>query len=179
MDINHVRDVLAGPSPPREVIPTTMGEPLMWPRMLEMIGLVRNSRAASLNVTTNGSKLNTRPGLTTRNKKLMKQLPSDVHLSDDDMKKTYAELLVPNTTDVKLSWNGASQEVQERIMVGSSLKMQLIQLDHLLKTRDQHYQDSGHYCSVTLQMTFMKQNLEDIPNVRSFELAIGSSLCRL
>lgn len=68
MDINHFSDVVDGPA---VLLPESIrnlnhrnsgggkGEHLMWPRMLETIGVIRNSRTASLSFTTNGSKLNT------------------------------------------------------------------------------------------------------------------------
>ncbi|GHU68649.1 hypothetical protein FACS189413_06060 [Bacteroidia bacterium] len=32
----------------------------------------------------------------------------------------WAKIIIPNTTDIKISWNGATAETSERIMTGSN-----------------------------------------------------------
>ena len=96
MDIDLLRRVLAESkcTPLREIIPSTMGEPLLYRHFDDIIDLCAEY-GVLLNLTTNG----TFPQRGAR---------------------AWAERIVPVTSDVKVSWNGASKETQERIMLGSN-----------------------------------------------------------
>ncbi len=79
----------------REIIPSTMGEPLLYEHFEEILALCR-AYGIKLNLTTNG----TFPRLG---------------------RAGVGRRIVPVTSDVKISWNGATQATHEAIMLGSSL----------------------------------------------------------
>jgi len=135
----------------REIIPSTMGEPLLYKHFPEIINICIDYNVR-LNLTTNG----TFPGL-------------------DAIK--WAELIVPVTSDVKFSWNGVSKEVQENVMIGTRLEHRFEKLKTFLNVRDKFASKGENYCSVTLQMTFMEINLKEIAKV--VELAIGLGVDRV
>ena len=78
----------------RELIPSTMGEPLLFEHFDEILSLC-DEYSLKLNLTTNGTF--PRLGAT-----------------------EWAKRIVPLASDVKISWNGATKETQESIMLGSN-----------------------------------------------------------
>ena len=123
----------------KEVIPSTMGEPLLYPGIDEFFRLARKY-GLRVNLTTNGS------------------FP----------RKTideWAQLIVPITSDVKISINGACRITSESIMRGSNFDMQLRNIQHLVVARDAEYAKSGWYCSITLQLTFMQNNMHELADI--------------
>src|SRR5512137_1898365 len=94
MEAALARSVLAGlrGSPLREVIPSTMGEPLLWDGMDTLVDACAADGLA-LNLVTNG----TWPGRGAR---------------------AWGERLAPVAGDVKVSWNGATAATAEAIMAG-------------------------------------------------------------
>ena len=77
----------------REIIPSTMGEPLLYEHFEDILALC-SEHGVRLNLTTNG----TFPRLGARG---------------------WAERIVPLASDVKISWNGATKATQEAIMIGT------------------------------------------------------------
>ncbi|GCC10069.1 pyrroloquinoline quinone biosynthesis protein PqqE [archaeon] len=132
----------------KEIIPSTMGEPLLYKDFPGIINIC-HEYDVKLNLTTNGSF----PGRTAED---------------------WAELIVPVTSDVKISWNGATKELQEKVMLGSNYEQRLEDLMTLLKIRDRHYREGGNYCSVTLQLTFMEINLHEIPEIVKLAISLGA-----
>ena len=135
----------------REIIPSTMGEPLIYkhmPRIIEMC----HEHGVRLNLTTNG----TFPRLGA---------------------EKWAELIVPIGSDVKLSWNGASHSAQSLVMIKNDFEKNMEDLRTFIRIRDAHAAAGGNYCSVTFQMTFMEMNLEQVPKV--VELAIREGVDRV
>lgn len=131
----------------QEIIPTTMGEPLQYkefPRILDLC----HEHNIKLNLTTNGSFWGR--GV-----------------------DAWAELIVPVSVDVKISWNGSTQETQERIMKGSNLMKQITNLRNFIAVRDRVFSSGGNYCSVTLQLTFLEDNLNEIPDIVRFAIKTG------
>lgn len=149
MDIELMRRVVeeCAPHGLREVIPTTMGEPLLFKGMPEIIELCADY-GVRLNLTTNG----TWPG----------RGPVE-----------WARLIVPVGSDVKVSWNGASSAVQDSVMLGSRFERQLRRLKQFLAVRDEHEREHGHRCTVTLQLTFMESNLRDMPRLVELAYELG------
>lgn len=149
MDIDLVGTTLSEMAPlgTHEVIPTTMGEPLMYKEFPGFIDLCRENNV-KLNLTTNGSFF----GIGALR---------------------WAELIVPVTSDVKISWNGATNATQHRIMKNSNLDNQKANLETFIKVRDRVASEGGNYCSVTLQLTFMDQNLGEILDVVKFAKLSG------
>lgn len=135
----------------REVIPSTMGEPLLYRHFDEIVEMC-HTFGLKLNLTTNG----TFPGRGARH---------------------WAERIVPVASDVKISWNGARGETQESIMCGSSWAQSLDNLQQFVAVRDAHVRSGGNRCRVTLQMTFLETNVRELPEI--VELAAGLGIDRI
>lgn len=151
MDFELIRRTVAQLAPLglREIIPTTMGEPLMYKQFPDFIQLCHDFNV-KMNLTTNGSFWGR--GV-----------------------DAWARLIVPVTSDVKISWNGATETMQKSIMKGSTLAQQIANLKAFIRVRDEFAASSptANYCSVTLQLTFMEQNLSEIPAIVSLAIAHG------
>ena len=128
----------------REIIPTTMGEPLQYKEFPNILKLCENTNV-KLNLTTNGSFFGRGP-------------------------VEWSKVIIPVTVDVKVSWNGATEETQQKIMKNSKLSKQVANLKEFVKERDNIAAAGGNYCSVTLQLTFMEDNLEEIPDIVAFAI---------
>ena len=128
----------------KEIIPSTMGEPLMYPYFDRFIKILTPSHT-KLNLTTNG----------TFPKKGVEQ---------------WAELLLPITTDTKISINGISPEINENVMILSKTNEALQNIKTYIKIRDE-VRKKNYQPTVTLQVTFMKENLRGIKEVIEFAIA--------
>jgi galactokinase/glycosyltransferase involved in cell wall biosynthesis/MoaA/NifB/PqqE/SkfB family radical SAM enzyme len=147
MDIDIIRKTVADLSPKglREIIPSTMGEPLYYKHFPEILKLCAE-HGVKLNLTTNGSFYGR--GV-----------------------EYWAEKIIPVGSDVKISWNGITQATQEKIMKGSNLDEQIENLRKFVKIRNTvAQQNGGNYCSVTLQLTFMEVNLQELPELVKFAI---------
>lgn len=153
MDIETIERVIAECASKglREIIPSTMGEPLIYKHMARIIELCHEHKV-KLNLTTNG----TFPRLGAQK---------------------WAHLIVPVGSDVKFSWNGSNQSAQSLVMVNNDFEKNMRDLRTFIDVRDAHAAEGGNYCSVTLQMTFMEMNLEQVPKV--VELAIREGVDRV
>lgn len=125
-----------------EIIPTTMGDPLVSDSFEYMTGLLEGT-GIKMNVTHNG----TFPGKSATE---------------------WAKIIVPITSDIKISWNGASEKTAEQIMQGLKFKKAKSDLIEFIEYRNKWFQNSGHYCSVTLQLTFMRNNMSEIERIIEF-----------
>jgi len=123
----------------KEIIPSTMGEPLLYKGIDDFFLLIKKY-ALKINLTTNGSF----PG---------KSIDA------------WAKLIVPNTTDVKISINGAKKETSEAIMQGSNFDKQMENIKHLIAYRNQYFTKTGYYCRITLQLTFMQNNMQELSDI--------------
>jgi len=153
MPIELVRRVVgeAAPHGLREVIPSTMGEPLLHERFDDVLELCRE-HGVKLNLTTNG----TFPRLGARE---------------------WARRIVPVTSDVKVSWNGASAATQERIMVGSNWERMLEGVRTFVEVRDAHAAAGGSRCRLTFQLTYLETNVPELADI--VRLAIGLGVDRV
>tara|TARA_B110001452_G_scaffold267540_1_gene277942 strand:+ start:2347 stop:3420 length:1074 start_codon:yes stop_codon:yes gene_type:complete len=149
MDIETIERVIAECSTQglKEIIPSTMGEPLIYKHMPRIIELC-HEYDIKLNLTTNG----TFPRFGA---------------------ERWADLIVPVGSDVKFSWNGSTQESQSLVMVNNDFEQNMKDLQTFIRVRDKHAEKGGNYCSVTLQMTFMEMNLKQIPEVVKLAIAEG------
>ena len=123
----------------KEIIPSTMGEPLIYSGIERFFELATKSNI-KVNLTTNGT------------------FP----------RKTVAEwasIIIPNTTDVKISWNGSTRETMEAIMKGSSFDKTVKNVKEFVAFRDEHYHKTGQYCKVTFQLTFMRNNMHELSGI--------------
>ncbi|MEI6805301.1 MAG: radical SAM protein [Myxococcaceae bacterium] len=149
MSIQLVRQVLeqAQGTPLREIIPSTMGEPLLYSDFEDIIELCREFNV-KLNLTTNGSF--PRKGA-----------------------EAWAKLLVPITSDIKVSWNGATKETQESIMIGARWEKSLENLKTLIRIRDEHARTGGNRCRITLQTTFLETNANELCDLVKLGISLG------
>ncbi len=149
MDVALIRKVISEQAPLglKEIIPSTMGEPLLYDDFDEIIRLCRE-HGIKMNLTTNG----TFPKLGAAK---------------------WAALLVPICSDVKISWNGGCKATQEEIMRGTNWEQNLDNLRTFMAVRDQHRHADQPACRVTLQLTFMEDNLEELPAIVQLAASLG------
>jgi len=126
----------AVPNGLRELIPSTMGEPLLYDHFDQLIQLCER-HGLRLNLTTNG----TFPRLGAAE---------------------WARRIVPVASDVKISWNGATRATQEAIMRGSRWETALENLRTFISVRDAHAAAGGNRCRVTMQLTFLESNVGEL-----------------
>lgn len=131
----------------REVIPSTMGEPLLYEHFDEIVDLCRE-HGVMLNLTTNG----TFPGRGAR---------------------AWAARIVPVTSDVKVSWNGATRETHERVMLGTRWERVLENVRTLVEVRDAHAAAGGNRCRVTFQLTFLESNVRELAAIVRLAASLG------
>lgn len=131
----------------KEIIPSTMGEPLLYPHFAAILDLCERYRI-KLNLTTNG----TFPGLGA---------------------KEWAERIVPVASDVKISWNGATKATQEGIMRGSNWEVMLDNLRAFVGVRDVLADQGSNRCRVTLQLTFMENNVGELADMVRLAIDMG------
>ncbi len=149
MPIDLVRRVVAEAARHglQEIIPSTMGEPLLYPHFEDILELCA-THGVKLNLTTNG----TFPRLGARR---------------------WAEKIVPVGSDVKISWNGATPETQEAIMRGSSWDRHLENVRTFIAVRDQHAAGGGNRCRVTFQLTFLEDNVHELADMVRLAAELG------
>ncbi len=149
MDIELIRKVLqeSKGSPLREIIPSTMGEPLLYRHFDEIIALCHEYNV-KLNLTTNGT------------------FPKYGAVE-------WAKRIVPIGSDVKISWNGATKQTSELIMIGSNFEKRVQNVKDFIRVRDEVAAGGGNFCRVTFQLTFLEIGLEELPDVIRLAAALG------
>lgn len=149
MSIDLIRKILAEAqgTPLREIIPSTMGEPLIYKHFEEIIELCRHYQL-KLNLTTNGTF--PRKGA-----------------------EGWAKLLVPVTSDVKISWNGASKATQEKIMLRTKWEKVLDNAKKFIAIRNEYANSHSHYCQVTFQLTFLETNVNELADTVQLAIDLG------
>jgi MoaA/NifB/PqqE/SkfB family radical SAM enzyme len=131
----------------REIIPSTMGEPLLYRQMDELLELAKEL-GMKVNLTTNGT--------------FPKRSVED-----------WAARIVPVTSDVKISWNGATKETAESVMKGLKFEQAIANVERFIAIRDAHHAATGHYCRVTFQLTFMQNNMHELPDIIALAARLG------
>lgn len=149
MPIEMIEKILAESvgTPLREIIPSTMGEPLLYKDFDRIIELCHKYNL-KLNLTTNGS------------------FPVKGV-------ERWAELLVPILSDVKISWNGATKQTHEKIMQGSKWEEVLSNLQAFIRKRDNYAQSGAGQCSITLQLTFLEDNVSELVDIVKLAIKLG------
>ncbi|MDB4929959.1 MAG: glycosyl transferase group 1 [Myxococcaceae bacterium] len=137
----------AAPNGLREVIPSTMGEPLLYEHFERIVDVCK-AHGVRLNLTTNGSF----PRLGAR---------------------AWAERLVPITSDIKVSWNGATGDTHEAVMIGANWEQGLANVRTLIEVRDAHAAAGGNRCRVTFQMTFLETNVGELADIVRLAAKLG------
>lgn len=116
----------------KEVIPSTMGEPLLYDHFESLLILLRKT-GVRLNLTTNGTF--PRGGV-----------------------ERWAPILLPVTSDIKISMQALDQQLNSEIMRGIDSAQQQQNVLALLQWRDQLESSS----TISLQITAQKKNYSDI-----------------
>ncbi len=120
----------------KEIIPSTMGEPLIY-KGIERIYALAKEYGIKINLTTNG----------TFPRKSVTE---------------WAKIIIPQTSDVKISWNGATKGIAETIMLGIDFEKATENVKEFIAYRNQYHQETGDYCRVTFQLTFMQNNMHEL-----------------
>jgi glycosyltransferase involved in cell wall biosynthesis/MoaA/NifB/PqqE/SkfB family radical SAM enzyme len=131
----------------KEIIPSTMGEPLMY-KSIEGIFELSQKHNIKINLTTNGT------------------FPK--HSVEE-----WAKLIVPNTTDVKISWNGATTETAEKVMLGLNFNHVLEKVKEFVAFRNKLFTETGWYCRITFQLTFMQNNMHELADIVKLAAELG------
>lgn len=131
----------------KEIIPSTMGEPLLY-KDIDKIFELAEKKKIKINLTTNG----------TFPKKSVEE---------------WAKLIVPTTTDVKISWNGATRETSEKVMQGIDFEKAIKNVKEFIKYRDEHYAKTGYFCRVTFQLTFLQNNMHELADIIKLAASLG------
>ena len=149
MDIDLIRKVMEDSRGKglREIIPSTMGEPLLYRQFDEILDLCAEY-GVKLNLTTNGT------------------FPKRGA-------EAWAERIVPVTSDVKVSWNGATKATHEKVMLGSNWETIIENIRTFIRVRDSHAVAGGNDCRVTLQLTFMEINVSELPGIVKLAAGLG------
>jgi MoaA/NifB/PqqE/SkfB family radical SAM enzyme len=130
-----------------EVIPSTMGEPLLWSGMEPLVRACA-ARRVRVNVTTNG----TWPGRGA---------------------EAWAELLAPAASDVKVSWNAATAGTARAIAAGLDLARAEDALRAFVAVRDRVRRAEGRACGVSLQVTAREANVAELPAIVALAARLG------
>ena len=149
MEISTIRRVVREMVPLglKEIIPSTMGEPLLYDHFEDILNICRENNV-KMNLTTNGTWPKYGP-------------------------EKWARLICPVTSDVKISWNGFTASTQESIMKGSSFVKRLEDLKSFIETRDRIFADGQNRCRVTLQVTFIAANVDELPDLIKLSAELG------
>lgn len=131
----------------KEIIPSTMGEPLLY-KGIKRIFELSQKHGIKINLTTNGT------------------FPK--HSVED-----WAKLIVPNTTDVKISWNGATAATAEKVMLGLNFNQVLEKVKMFVAERNKIFTQTGWFCRITFQLTFMQNNMHELADIVKLAAALG------
>jgi len=129
-----------------EVIPSTMGEPLLWSGLDRLVDLCAEL-ALALNLTTNG----TFPGRGAA---------------------AWAERLVPVASDVKISWNGATPETVAAVMPGLDLADAVVAVRAFAAERDARARP-GRRCRLSFQVTAQEANVGELADIVRLAAGLG------
>lgn len=132
----------------KEIIPSTMGEPLLY-KGIEGVFELSKKFGIKINLTTNGT------------------FPKKHSVEE------WAKMIVPNTTDVKISWNGATAETAERVMLGLNFNEVVQNVKEFISYRDAHFAETGYFCRVTFQLTFMQNNMHELADIVKLAAQLG------
>lgn len=131
----------------KEIIPSTMGEPLLYPHFRRIIDLAE-AYNIKINLTTNG----TFPILGV---------------------EKWGHLILPVASDVKISINGATKRTDEAIMIGVNYERHIENIRRFIEIRDQIRSSGINNPTVTLQVTFMEMNVNELPDLLKMAIEMG------
>jgi MoaA/NifB/PqqE/SkfB family radical SAM enzyme len=133
--------------PVEEVIPSTLGEPLLWAGMDALVELC-GERGLRLNLTTNG----TFPGRGAAR---------------------WGARLAPVASDVKISWNGATARTAQAIMPGLAFDAAVENVRALAAARDAAARAGARRCRISFQVTAQEGNVGELADVVRLAAALG------
>ncbi|WP_196214077.1 radical SAM protein [Methanolobus vulcani] len=147
-----ISEVVANAAPHglKEIIPSTMGEPLLYRHFDKLLELA-NEHGLKINLTTNG----TFPG------------------RGDEQ---WGNQILPLASDIKVSINGSSNTINESIMKGIDHETTLENIRTLIRIRDELRDKGTNWPTITFQVTFMKKNIRDLKSL--LQLAIDHRIDR-
>lgn len=131
----------------REIIPSTMGEPLLYKDFDQILDLCKKYNILC-NLTTNGT--------------FPKRPVTE-----------WAELIVPVTSDVKISWNGSTAETAEQVMGNIDFEQAIENVREFIRVRNDHVAAGGNFCRVTFQLTFMRNNMHELAAIVKLAAGLG------
>ncbi|MBU2514004.1 radical SAM protein [bacterium] len=131
----------------KEIIPSTMGEPLLFKHFEFLLESCKKSDFR-LNLTTNGTFPKHGPVL-------------------------WAEKLLPVCSDIKISVNGISTQIQEAIMQGSKAEKTWSNITQFVSARNCSASEDQTRCTITLQLTFLQMNMEELVPVLKKAIELG------
>lgn len=134
----------------QEMIPSTMGEPLIYKHFAHFVELCY-MYDIKMNLTTNGT------------------FPRTTEKSVSE----WAKLIVPITTDVKISWNGATAKTAQEVMQKLNFEETVANVKDFIRVRDVHFKETGYYCRVTFQLTFMQNNMHELADIIELAASLG------
>ena len=134
----------------QEMIPSTMGEPLIYKHFAHFVELCYKYDI-KMNLTTNGT------------------FPRTTEKSVSE----WAKLIVPITTDVKISWNGATAKTAQEVMQKLNFEETVANVKDFIRVRDVHFKETGYYCRVTFQLTFMQNNMHELADIIELAASLG------
>ncbi len=130
-----------------EIIPSTMGEPLLYQHIDKIFALAAEYNI-KINLTTNGT------------------FPiKDVN--------AWSEIIVPVTSDIKFSINGATNTTSEKIMAGYHFNETINKIVSFINYRNKYFLETGYYCRVSFQTTFMAINMHELSDIVKLAASLG------
>ncbi len=130
-----------------EAIPSTRGEPLLYPQLDGLLDLCA-AHGVKVNLTTNG----TFPGRGAR---------------------SWGERLAPVCSDVKVSWAGATAPTAEAVMRGLRFGEARENVRAFAAARDAVAARGGGRCRLSFQVTAMEANVTELPAVVRLAASLG------
>ncbi len=147
MDLDLIRKVFKESISLKEIIPSTMGEPLLFKHFDALIDLCHEFNI-KMNLTTNGT------------------FPRYGAIE-------WAKKIVPVGSDIKISWNGVKKETFEKIMIGSNFEKHLQNVKDFIKIRDEIADRGGNFCQVSFQITVMESNVKELKEMIQLAANLG------
>jgi len=122
-----------------EIIPSTMGEPLLY-QHIDLFFEFAKKYNVKINLTTNGT------------------FPRK---SVED----WAKIIIPITSDTKISLNGATKKTAEKIMTGLNFDKQIQNIKEFVHFRNKYFEKTGHFSRITLQLTYLQNNMHELAKI--------------
>lgn len=134
----------------QEMIPSTMGEPLIYKHFAHFVDLCYQYEI-KMNLTTNGTFPKTTEKTVTE----------------------WAKLIIPITTDVKISCNGATAKTAQKVMQDINFDEVLSNVQEFIRVRNEHFAQTGYFCKITFQLTFMQNNMHELADIIQLAAELG------